>query len=75
MIFESSAKAVSPRAGNIRNTETLIQSFKVTKITNNSKKNDLKSVLVFCVTSFCAGCSFGSENQYSLGRISTSPFS
>jgi len=46
MMFESSGKAVSPRAGNIRITEKLIQGFKVTKITNNSEKRNLKACLV-----------------------------
>jgi hypothetical protein len=52
MIFKSSDKAVNPKVGNIRNTEKPIQTFTVTKKTFRS--NDLKSVLWFCVTSFCA---------------------
>jgi hypothetical protein len=72
-MFKSSGKAVSPKAGNIRNTEKPIQTFTVTKTTIRVK--DLKSVLGFCVTSFCACCSFRSENQHLWGRISTSLFS
>jgi len=47
MIFKSSGKAASPKAGNIRNTEKPIHNFTVTKIINNSKKSTLKACLVF----------------------------
>jgi len=73
MIFKSSDNAVSPKARNIRNTDKPNQTFTVTKKTCLAK--DLNSVLWFCVTLFCAGCSFRSENQRLWGRISTSPFS
>jgi len=73
MILKSSKKAVSPKAENIRNTEKPLQTFTVTKITFLAK--ELTSVLGFCVTSFCAGCSFRSENQHLWSRISNSPFS
>ena len=73
MIFKSSDKAVNPKAGNIRNTGKPIQTFTLNKTT--IRLNELKSVFGFCVTSFCAGCSCGSENQHSWGRISASPFS
>ena len=53
MIFKSNGKAVRTKARNIRNTEKPNQSFRETKITNNSKKG---SVLCYCVTSFCVGC-------------------
>jgi hypothetical protein len=61
MIFKCSGKAVSPKAGNIRNIEKPIQTFTVTKATLRVK--DRRSVFGFYVTSVCAGCSFRYEKQ------------
>ena len=67
MIFNSSDKDVNRQAWNIRNTGKTIQTFTLNKAT--FRVNKFKSVLGFCVTSFYAGCSCGSENPHVCGRI------